>query len=124
MPYTQAFPVATGSRMQVRRILKEWGAGVSHQYRMVRPQRLEWHTPAAHSLGQDRAIKATAAATIKGAGEFAFNVTEDVELWYSGAVPNFGWLLTADDAESFFNMQSPFWNSPKGFKLRITFEPQ
>lgn len=124
VPYLQAFPLATGSRIQVRRILQEWGPGVSHLYRMTRPQRLEWHTPGAHGAGQDRSTKATAVVTIKGTGEHTFNVTEDVELWYTGAVPNFGWLLTADDPDSFFNMHSPFWNGAKGFKLRITYEPQ
>jgi len=123
VPYAQAYP-ATGARVQVRRLLQEWGAGVSHQHRMTRPQRLEWHTPGAHGLGQDRATKATATATIKGSGEHTFNVTEDIELWYSGAVPNHGWLLTAEDPDSWVRAQSPFWGAPKGWKLRITFEPQ
>lgn len=123
VPYTQHSP-PTGVRVQVRRILKEWGAGVSHQYRMIRPQKLEWHTPGATGLGQDRAVKATAAATVKGSGEHTFNVTEDVELWYSGAAPNYGWLLTTDEAMGWFRTNSPFWSSPKGWKLRITYEPQ
>lgn len=123
VPYGLAYPV-TGAKVQVRRVLQEWGAGVSHQYRMTRPQRLEWHTPGAHGLGQDRATKSTALGTFKGSGECTFNVTEDVELWYSGAVPNYGWLLTVEDPDSIIQLQSPFWGAPKGFKLRITYEPQ
>ena len=115
---------ATGARLQVRRLLAEWGPGVSHQFRMVRPQRLEWSTPGARGLGQDRAASATASTMIKGSGETTLNVTEDVELWYSGAAPNHGWTLTAEDEGVFVRMQSPFWGAPKGWKLRITFEPQ
>jgi hypothetical protein len=57
-------------------------------------------------------------------GEVTMNVTQDVELWYSGAAPNHGWILTAEDADLFLRMSSPFWGSPKGWKLRITFEPE
>lgn len=123
VPYAQVHP-PTGVKMQVRRLLKDWGSGVSHQYRMIRPQRLEWHTPGAMGLGQDRAVKATASASIKGMGEHTFNVTEDVELWYSGAAPNYGWQLATDEQMSWFRAQSPFWQGPKAWKLRITYEPE
>ncbi len=123
VPYVQVYP-PTGVRVQVRRILQGWGAGVSHQYRITRPNRLEWHTPGALGLGQDRAVKATAAASIQGAGEHTFNVTEDVELWYSGTVPNFGWQITTDEAMGWFRTHSLFWNGAKQWKLRITYEPQ
>lgn len=123
VPYAQASP-PTGVKVQVRRLLQEWGAGVSHQFRMTRPKRLEWHTPGAMGLGQDRAVKATASASLKGAGEHAFNVTEDLELWYSGAAPNHGWLITTDEPMGWFRAQSPFWSGVKLWKLRITYEPQ
>lgn len=123
IPYAQVSP-PTGVKIQVRRILQEWGPGVSHQYRMTRPKKLEWHTPGAMGLGQDRAVKATASASLKGAGEHTFNVTEDVELWYSGAVPNYGWQLATDEQMAWFRTQSPFWNGPKLWKLRITYEPK
>jgi hypothetical protein len=123
VPYMQVSPAA-GVRMQVRRLLKEWGPGVSHTYRMIRPQRAEWHTPGARGLGQDRAAKATATATAKGVGEQLFNVTEDVELWYTGAAPNYGWILTAEDQDVFVRLRSPFYGYPKSWKLRITFEPE
>jgi hypothetical protein len=123
VPYSQHYP-ATGVRVQVRRILQEWGAGVCHLYRMTRPKRLEWHTPGALGVGQDRAVRATAAASIKGSGEHTFNVTEDVELWYSGAVPNHGWMISTDEPMGFFRTNSPFWSGPKMWKLRITYEPK
>jgi hypothetical protein len=123
VPCSQVAP-AGGVRVQVRRLLKEWGAGVSHQRRMIRPQRADWHTPGARGLGQDRAAKATATATFKGAGDQVFNVTEDVELWYTGAAANYGWILTAEDPDVFVRLPSPFWGAAKGWKLRITFEPE
>jgi hypothetical protein len=123
VPYMQVSP-AGGVRVQVRRLLKEWGAGVSHQLRMVRPQRAEWHTPGARGLGQDRAGEATATATLKGMGEQIFNVTEDVELWYAGAAPNHGWIVSAEDQDVFVRLRSPFYGYPKSWKLRITFEPE
>ncbi len=123
VPYMQVSP-AGGARVQVRRLLKEWGAGVSHQHRMVRPQRAEWHTPGARGLGQDRAGEPTATATLKGMGEQIFNVTEDVEVWYAGAAPNYGWILSAEDQDVFVRLRSPFYGSPKSWKLRITFEPE
>jgi hypothetical protein len=123
VPFLQVYPTA-GVRLQVRRLLKDWGPGVSHEYRMIRPERLKWQTPGARGVGQDRASKATVTSTLHGSGEHTFNVTEDVELWYSGAVPNFGWILAAEDQETWVRTPSPFWGAPKGWKLRITFEPE
>ena len=123
VPYSQVSP-AGGVRMQVRRLLKEWGAGVSYQHRMIRPQPADWHTPGARGLGQDRAAEPTATATLKGLGEQNFNVTEDVELWYAGAAPNHGWILSAEDQDVFVRMRSPFYGYPKSWRLRITFEPE
>ena len=91
---------------------------------MLRPERVKWHTPGAKGLGQDRAARATAMATIKGSGEQTLNVTEDVELWYTGAAANYGWILTTEDQDVYVRMPSPFWGAPKGWKLRITFEPE
>jgi len=115
---------AGGTRLQVRRLLKEWGPGVSHQYRMVRPQCVEWHTPGARGLGQDRAAEATATAKIKGAGEQVFNVTADIELWYTGAAANYGWILNTEEQDIYVRLPSPFYGAVKGWKLRITFEPE
>jgi hypothetical protein len=123
VPFSQAHPPG-GVRLQVRRLLVPWGAGVSFDTRMVRPEKHAWHTPGARGLGKDRAAKASATATARGAGELTFNVTEDVELWYTGVAKNHGWILTAEDEATFFRASSPFWGSPKGWKLRITYEPE
>jgi hypothetical protein len=123
VPIIQAYP-ATGVRMQVRRLLADWGPGVCHLYRRTRPERVEWDTPGAQRGGADRVAEPTDTAVAHNAGEITFNVTEDVELWYGGAAANHGWILTAEDADLFLRMSSPFWGSPKGWKLRITFEPE
>lgn len=123
VPYVQSSS-NEGVRLQVRRLLKDWGIGVSHDDRMARPDRLKWHTPGARGVGQDRAAKATAVGLPKGTGEYSFNVTEDVELWYTKAAPHYGWILTCDDQDVSVRMASPFGGAPKGWKLKITFEPE
>ncbi len=123
VPYNLHSP-ASGVRMHVRRILQPWGAGVCHDYRATRPEKLQWNTPGARGLGQDRTADDTAVAVAKGAGDMTLNVTQDVELWYSGAVKNHGWIITVDDPDCYLYLSSPFWGAPKGWKLRITFEPE
>lgn len=123
VPVVQAYPAA-GVRMRVYRLLRDWGPGVSYQLRMIRPERTAWQTPGARGLGQDRAAKATASAIARSTGELTFNVTQDVELWHSGAASNYGWILTVEDADVFVRLHSPYWGAPKGWKLRITFEPE
>ena len=50
------------------------------------------------------------------------NVTQDVELWYSGAAPNRGWLLTFD---SYSILISPTHMAERSkWELRITYEPE
>ena len=122
VPFVYGTP--TGVRTQVRRLLVDWGPGVCHQYRRVRPERLEWNTGGAMGLGQDRAVKATASALLKGSGEHVFNVTEDVELWHSGKAGQHGWLITTDDPTGYLRLSSPSWGGLKQWKLRITFEPR
>jgi hypothetical protein len=124
VPHTSAYP-PNGVRMHVYRLLVPWGAGVSHLDRMTRPARAAWNVPGARGVGQDRAAKSTATALVKGGvGEQTYNVTADVELWYTGAAKNYGWVLAIDDQDTTVVMQSPFWGAPKGWKLRITYEPQ
>jgi len=124
VPITQAYPNA-GVRVQVRRLLKDWGVGVCYDRRMARPTEQKWQTPGARGVGQGRAAKATAIGILKGsATEYSFNVTEDVELWYSQAVPHYGWILTSEDEPGWVRMSSPFWLAPQGWKLKITFEPE
>ncbi|MDA1211259.1 MAG: DNRLRE domain-containing protein [Planctomycetota bacterium] len=123
IPYDLHAP-PTGIRTQVHRLLADWGPGVCHQFRRTRPERVEWKTAGAMGFGTDRAVKPTATASLKGAGEHTFNVTEDVELWHSGAAGNHGWLITTDDPMGYLRLASPFWGGAKSWKLRITFEPR
>ena len=82
--------------VHVHRILAEWGNGVSHQYRMTHPQKLEWTQPGCRGAATDRANKDSAVFRIEKLGENTVDVTEDVELWYTGAVANRGWVLTLE----------------------------
>jgi hypothetical protein len=55
------------------------------------------------------------------------DVTEDVELWYTNAVSNRGWILAIENQSGPFYSPSPYsprYNSGKRWKLQITFEPQ
>jgi hypothetical protein len=123
LPHVLVYPV-TGVKLNVYRALKPWGVGVSHELRMIRPERVAWSKPGARGVGQDRAARPTASVSVKGTAEATFNVTTDLELWYSGAATNYGWILTIDETDAMVRLHSPFWGAPKGFKLRITFEPE
>lgn len=109
-------------KMYVHRLLGEWGAGVSHQYRSVRPQKVEWNTPGARGAS-DRAIKPSAVVRVTGIGEQVINVTQDVELWHSGATMNTGWIVTVE-GKGFLRLSSPMWTTRGNWKLRITYEPE
>lgn len=110
-------------KLLVHRLLGEWGAGVSHLYRSVRPQKVEWNTPGAGGASSDRAIKASAAVRVTDIGEQIINVTQDVELWYSGASKNAGWIVTIE-TKGFVRLSSPMWMTRGNWKLRITYEPE
>jgi len=109
-------------KLYVHRILGEWGAGVCHKYRSVRPQKVEWITPGARGAS-DRAVKPSATPRVNEIGDLVVNVTQDVELWYSGASKNNGWIVTVDDG-GFLRLSSPVWTTRGNWKLRITYEPE
>lgn len=109
-------------RLQVRRIIGDWGDGVSHLYRRTLPEKVPWTKPGAAAIGADRARRATAVVQLKGMGEFSVNVTEDVELWYSQALPNNGWILTLE-SEGAVNFYAPTW-SPGNWRLDVSYEPR
>ena len=44
-----------------------------------------------------------------GPGELTINVTEDVELWYTGAAENQGWIVTVEDPAALVRLNSPLW---------------
>jgi hypothetical protein len=114
-------------RLHIRRILAEWGPGVCHQYRMARPNKVEWKQAGARGASSDRAPKDSALVKITQttAHEHVVNVTEDVELWYTGAGANHGWMITCDDPDVLVRLPSPFNAYGKGkWKLRITYEPE
>lgn len=116
--------IANNQSVQIRRVIAPWGAGVSWQSRMARPKKEDWATPGGKSGGKDRVTKPTAIAKFKEAGEVTVNLTEDVELWYSGAASNEGWMFTVDDPQGFVRMTSPTWTATGTWKLRITYEPK
>jgi hypothetical protein len=116
-------------RLYLRRIVGDWGTGVCWKYRTQRPEKKEWAKPGA----EDTKADAVAGPTIKlsgplrGLSEQVVNVTDDVELWYSGSATNHGWRIHADPDGGYpFYVLSPISNYPMGrgtWKLRITYEP-
>ena len=74
-------------------------------------------------VAKDRAARPSAVFRSAGVGEKTVNVTEDVELWYSGGAANHGWMLGVEDAEGFVRSAAPVWSGPD-WKLRITYEPE
>jgi hypothetical protein len=113
---------ASEQKLYVHRLLGDWGVGVCHKYRSVRPKPVEWTKPGATGPSSDRAIKPSATVRVKDIGDTTINVTQDVELWYGGAAKNSGWMLTVED-NSFLRFSSPVWTSHGNWKLRITYEP-
>lgn len=110
-------------RLYVRRLLGDWGAGVSYQYRMTRPKKVEWTQAGARGPATDRVSRPTAVLRSSTAGSLSMNVTQDVELWYSGKVPNQGWILTVDEPGVFYRLHSPVYSRGL-WKLHVTYEPE
>lgn len=110
------------SRLHIWRLIAEWGAGVSHQFRMLRPKKLEWTVLGARGNSTDRATKPTSIMKVNEDTFQTVNVTEDVELWYTGATSNCGWLITGEDAGTLILLGSPIMGIP--WELQVTYEPQ
>ncbi len=119
---------AGAPRLQVRRLLADWGFGVCHEYRTVRPKKLKWTKPGARGVLSDVALKPTATFQVTEPKPRTVNVTGDVELWYSGQAANRGWIISDDSDGSYTQMASPLspWSpdGKTGWKLRITYEPK
>jgi hypothetical protein len=109
-------------RLEVRRIIGDWGDGVSYLYRRTLPEKVLWTEPGAAAVGSDQARRATGVIKLKGMGEIEINVTEDVELWYSQAMANDGWILRLE-SEGAINFYSPTWN-PGHWRLDVSYEPR
>ena len=111
-------------RLFVWRLLADWGFGVCHRYRQVRPEKLAWAKPGARGPGADRAVEPTRAIPlVVGAPEVRVDVTRDVQFWYSGTAKNCGWLLTAEDDGQYIMLYSPAYQGAGRWSLRITYEP-
>lgn len=119
--------VAGLASIHVRRVVAEWGPGVCHQYRMTYPKKVEWAQSGGRGAATDRTDKDSAVYKIaKIGGEFTVDLTEDIELWYTGGVPNRGWIFVMNEGSHVY-LPSPY--APQGgggkqWKLQITFEPQ
>jgi hypothetical protein len=111
-------------KLFIRRILGEWGTGVSHEFRMRRPKELKWTQPGAAGVSTDRAAQPSAVVAVPNMGELVVNVTEDVELWYTGVAENQGWIVTVEDPTVLVRLNSPLWSGMGTYKLRITYEPE
>lgn len=110
-------------RLYVWRVLQEWGPGVCYDYRMTRDELVEWSEPGARASGSDRVERPTAMVLGKVGVDMVLNVTEDVELWYSGAAPNNGWMFTIEDQIT-MTLIAPAYTTRGSWKLRITYEPE
>jgi hypothetical protein len=111
-------------RLNVRRVLAPWGPGVCWRYRSQRPKKEEWARPGGRAAGIDRAAKPTVVLRTTEAGEKTINVTDDVELWYTGTAANHGWMFTMDDPDVVIALASPMWANRGSWKLRVTYEPE
>jgi hypothetical protein len=92
---------------------------------MQRPKKVEWAQAGARGVSTDRATKPSAVIRSPGNGEKVVNVTEDVELWYTSAAPNHGWMLSLEDQDGYIRAPSPIYTGGRGaWKLRVTYEPE
>ena len=119
--------IASAPEVHVRRVVAEWGVGVCHQYRMTYPQKIEWAQPGGRGNATDRNNKVSAVFKFAKIGEQTADVTEDVELWYTGGAANHGWIMHVEPEGHVAYFQSPYAPQTAGaktWKLQITFEPK
>ena len=124
LSFTTILQTPGEQKLHLRRIRASWGAGVCWQYASVRPKKVEWKQPGARGAGSDRAAKASAVVRTPEGGEKVANVTEDVELWYTGTAANHGWTIALEDPDAYVILTSPVWSNRGSWKLRITYEPE
>lgn len=121
-------PVSSVSGSEVRfyiwRMLGEWGPGVSHLYRTVEPEPVEWVRPGARGLSSDRATRPSEIVRVDTVGDRVINVTEDVEIWYTRSAANAGWILTIEDPASVVQFAATPMAQAERWRLRITYEPE
>jgi hypothetical protein len=112
----------SSATVSVWRVLADWGLGACYQYRMTYPEKVEWSIAGAKGKSIDRATNPTAVGKFVNGQLLSVNVTSDIEMWYNGAAPNRGWLLTFD---AFALMHSPTHGGHRAkWQLTITYEPE
>lgn len=116
--------VAGDCRLQVRRLLADWGHGVCHQYARTYPKKLEWAQPGGRGGARDRADRDSALIKFSAIGKYRTDVTEDIDLWYTGAVANRGWIMVMDAGLAYFPAPYDPAGDGKSWTLQITFEPK
>ena len=109
-------------KLYVWRLLSDWGVGACYLYRTVKPEPVPWNQEGARGPASDRAERPSVVETCKIGKPVTLNVTEDVELWYTGAAQNNGWMFTVED-EIQLRLNPPTYTTRGTWKLRITYEP-
>lgn len=106
------------------RLLQPWGVGVSYLHRMVRPVPVPWAQPGARGAGTDRAATPSAQVQLppERENEVVLNVLNDIELWYSGSVENYGWMISTEEPREEVQFAYPL-SYPHFWKLNITYGP-
>lgn len=116
---------ANSNEIAVRRLLSPWGAGVCHDFRQAFPEKLPWAEPGARGDGKDRVAKPSAVFKVEKIAEYTIDVTEDIDLWYTGGAVNRGWIVTADvGGIHLLPPYSPSFGGSNQWRLRITHEPE
>jgi hypothetical protein len=117
--------VASSPQLTVRRLLAQWGHGVCYKYRQTFPRKEEWAKPGGLGASTDRAGRDTAVFRMEKTGDHTVDVTEDVELWYTGGAANRGWILAIENGGIVYmgSPYAPHHETAKHWKLTITFEP-
>jgi hypothetical protein len=116
---------ANNSEIHVRRLLADWGTGVCHDFRQAYPEKLPWAEPGGLGDGKDRVAKSSAVFKVDKIAEYTVDVTEDVDLWYTGGAVNRGWIITPDiGGIHLLPPYSPQYGGSSQWRLRITYEPE
>ena len=111
-------------RFFIWRLVAGWGVGVCWDERLQEPAPVKWAVPGGRGPGLDRALEPTAVIRQPGRVQIPVNVTADVALWYAGAAPNEGWMMTVEDPGIWVALRPPFWNAAQQWTLQITYEPE
>jgi hypothetical protein len=116
---------ASNNEVHIRRLLTDWGTGVCHDFRQAFPEKLAWAEPGGRGDGKDRVAKSSAVFKVDKIAEYTVDVTEDVDLWYTGGAVNRGWIFTADvGGIHLLPPYSPQHGGSSQWRLRITYEPE